>query len=109
MVTPRSCSHLTLVSPRRNHSSSANTDRVWIFFVVTSGKPAARSKRIWCPKTDRVPVPVRSPFSRPSSRIRRTRSRYCCTASQYLRPPPPPPSHDGGLDNDRVSEHQHPG
>ena len=38
---PRSCSHLTLVSPRRNHSSSPNTDRVWIFFVVTSGKPVA--------------------------------------------------------------------
>ena len=69
-VTPRSCSHFTLVSPRRNHSSSAKTARVCTFLVVTSGKPAARSKRIWWPKTLRVPVPVRSPFSTPSSRMR---------------------------------------
>ena len=62
MLTPRSCSHLTLVSPRRNHSSSANTERVWTFLVVTSGNPTARSKRIWCPNTLRVPVPVRSSF-----------------------------------------------
>ena len=39
IVTPRSCSHLTLVSPRRNHSSSAKTERVCTFLVVTSGKP----------------------------------------------------------------------
>ena len=51
MVMLRSWSHLTFVSPRRNQSSSPNTDRVWIFFVVTSGNPAVRSKRIWCPKT----------------------------------------------------------
>src|SRR5215213_1190644 len=80
---PRSCSHFTLVSPRMNHNSSPNTDRVCTFLVVTSGKPAARSKRIWCPKTLRVPVPVRSPFSTPSSRTRRTSSRYCCTGSPY--------------------------
>src|SRR4051812_13295106 len=79
MVTPRSWSHFTLVSPRRNHSSSAKTDRVWTFFVVTSGKPADRSKRIWWPKTESVPVPVRSGFSTPSSRTRVRRSRYCCT------------------------------
>src|SRR4051794_15351886 len=76
---PRSWSHFTLVSPRRNHSSSPNTERVWIFLVVTRGKPARRSKRIWWPKTERVPVPVRSPFSTPSSRTRWRRSRYCCT------------------------------
>ena len=32
--------------------------------VVTSGKPSARSKRIWWPKTLRVPVPVRSVLAR---------------------------------------------
>ena len=34
------------------------------FFVVSSGKPWRRSKRIWWPKTDNVPVPVRSSFAR---------------------------------------------
>ena len=53
------------MSPRRNQSSSPTTAGTCTFFVVTSGKPAARSKRIWCPKTLSVPVPVRSPFSRP--------------------------------------------
>ena len=38
------------------------------FLVVTSGKPSARSKRIWWPKIERVPVPVRSVFSTPVSR-----------------------------------------
>ena len=31
-----------MVSPRRNHSSSANTDRVCTFLVVTSGKPVGQ-------------------------------------------------------------------
>ena len=78
IVMPRSWSHLTLVSPRMNHSSSPKIDRVCTFLVVTSGNPSARSKRIWWPKTLRVPVPVRSDFSTPSSRIRRRRSRYAC-------------------------------
>ena len=26
------------------------------FLVVTSGKPSLRSKRIWCPNTERVPI-----------------------------------------------------
>ena len=39
-------------------------DRGCTFFVVTSGKPRRRSKRIWWPKTLRVPVPVRSPSRR---------------------------------------------
>ena len=81
IVTPRSCSHFTLVSPRRNHSSSAKTERVCTFFVVTSGKPSVRSNRIWWPKTLRVPVPVRSDFSAPSSRMRWRRSRYTCMGS----------------------------
>src|SRR4051812_2330139 len=68
-----------LVSPRRNHSSSANTERVCTFLVVTSGKPAVRSKGIWCPNTLRVPVPVRSLLAAPSSRMRWRRSRYCRT------------------------------
>src|ERR1051326_6528661 len=46
------------------------------FLVVTSGKPWARSKRIWWPNTDSVPVRVRSRFSTPLARIRSIRSRY---------------------------------
>src|SRR6202171_2636673 len=46
------------------------------FLVVTSGKPAARSKRIWWPNTERVPTPVRSRFSTPSASTRSMRSRY---------------------------------
>src|SRR5471030_1011751 len=48
------------------------------FLVVTSGNPWARSKRIWWPKMERVPVPVRSVFSTPRSRASRNRSRYWC-------------------------------
>ena len=44
------------------------------FLVVTSGKPCPRSKRIWWPKTDFVPVPVRSALVTPSARMRRRRS-----------------------------------
>ena len=39
MVTPRSCSQRTLVSPRRNHSSSRMIDLRCSFLVVSSGKP----------------------------------------------------------------------
>lgn len=41
------------------------------------GKPLLRSKRIWHPKVEMVPVPVRSRFSTPSSRTRCKRSKYC--------------------------------
>ena len=49
-----------LLSPDRNHSNSWMIERRCSFLVVTSGKPAERSKRIWCPNTLSVPVPVRS-------------------------------------------------
>src|SRR3954469_5468395 len=104
IVTPRSWSHFTLVSPRRNHSSSAKTERVWTFLVVTSGNPSARSKRIWWPKTESVPVPVRSDFSTPSSRTRDRRSRYCCTVPNLAA--------DRDLPDDRgagVASHPHRG
>ena len=55
-----------LVSPARNHSSSWMIAFSGSFLVVSIGKPAARSKRIWWPNTDSVPVPVRSCFSAPS-------------------------------------------
>jgi squalene cyclase len=57
----------TLLEPCRNHSSSWMIERRCSFLVVTSGKPALRSKRIWWPNTERVPVPVRSVFSTPCS------------------------------------------
>ena len=47
IVTPCSCSERTFPSPRRNQRSSFATDGKCTFFVVTSGKPSARSKRIW--------------------------------------------------------------
>src|SRR5580698_11599966 len=46
------------------------------FLVVTSGKPSLRSNRIWWPKIDSVPVPVRSCFSAPSASTRSINSRY---------------------------------
>ena len=42
------------------------TDLKCTFFVVTSGKPSARSKRIWYPNVLTVPVPVRSLLGAPS-------------------------------------------
>src|SRR5687768_9174187 len=47
------------------------------FFVVTSGKPSFRSKRIWWPKTLRVPVPVRSVLGVPCVCTWRMKSSYC--------------------------------
>src|SRR5262249_14646396 len=76
IVTPCSLRYLTLVSPARNQSSSWTIDLRCSFLVVVSGKPSARSKRIWWPNTDSVPVPVRSRFSAPSARIRSISSWY---------------------------------
>src|SRR5688500_17878137 len=76
MVTPWSCSQPTLLSPRRNHSSSTAIDLKCTFFVVTSGKVCERSYRSRSPKRLTVPVPVRSSFGVPCSRIRRSRSSY---------------------------------
>src|SRR5690606_9747414 len=84
MVTPFSRSQRVLVSPFRNQISSLTIERRCSFFVVTSGKPSARSKRICQPKTERVPTPVRSAFSTPRSRTWRIRSRYCLIARSVL-------------------------
>ena len=65
-----------LVSPLRNHSSSWMMLFRCTFLVVTSGKPSARSNRIWGPNTDTVPVPVRSVFTVPVSRMWRSRAWY---------------------------------
>ena len=46
------------------------------FFVVTSGKPSFRSKRIWWPNTLRVPVPVRSALATPCVNTWRMKSSY---------------------------------
>ena len=82
-----------LVEPRdvgrrrgRTRSARATTEGTCTFFVVTSGKPSRRSKRIWCPNTDSVPVPVRSSLRTPSSSARRRRSRYCFTRSDCAYP-----------------------
>ena len=80
-----------LVSPGRNHSSSWMIDFRCSFLVVTSGKPPARSKRIWWPNTDSVPVPVRSLLRTPWSSTWRIRSRYWRMAAfvppNFRRPP----------------------
>lgn len=45
-------------------------------FVVSSGNPFARSKRICWPNSEIVPVPVRSFLRLPSMRILRSESSY---------------------------------
>src|SRR3989339_872118 len=65
------------VSPRRNHRSSWMMERVWSFFVVSSGKPSLRSSRNCRPNTLNVPVPVRSALLLPFSYTSLRRSRYC--------------------------------
>src|SRR5574341_1276373 len=65
-----------LVSPFRNHSSSWMMDLRCTFLVVSSGNPALRSKRSCAPKTESVPVPVRSFLRAPCSSTWRIRSRY---------------------------------
>src|SRR5262249_22998842 len=82
IVTPWSRKYLMLVSPLRNHNSSCTIAFRGRRFVVSIGKPAARLKRIWCPKIDKVPVPVRSCLSAPSARIRSSRSWYWSMASR---------------------------
>ena len=57
MVTLRSCSQRTLVSPRRNHSSSMTIVPKDMRLVVTSGKPfAGRSARLVAKEALRVDV-----------------------------------------------------
>ena len=41
-------------------------DLRWSFFVVSSGKLSRKSKRACAPKTESVPVPVRSVRGRPA-------------------------------------------
>src|SRR5512145_3216125 len=79
MVTPRSCSQRTFVSPRKNQRSSYRMDFRWSFFVVRRGKLDSRLKRSCLPNTDSVPVPVRSALCAPRSSTSATRSRYCCS------------------------------
>src|SRR3954447_22619967 len=73
-----------LVSPLRNQSSSCTIAFNGSRLVVSIGKPAERLKRIWWPKIDNVPVPVRSCFSAPSARIRSSRSWYWFMASHLF-------------------------
>ena len=72
------------VSPFKNHNNSTIIERRCTFFVVTSGNPLDKSKRIWCPKIEVVPVPVLSPLKVPSSKIRRSKSWYCCILKSRL-------------------------
>ena len=51
-------------------------DLRWTFLVMTSGKPAFSGKRICAPKTENVPVPVRSALGFPCSKTCRSKSRY---------------------------------
>src|SRR5438270_13810545 len=76
MRTPRACRSFTSELPARNQRSSATTDRKASRLVVTAGNPRDRSKRIISPNTARVPMPVRSARSSPSSSAFRRMSRY---------------------------------
>src|SRR5699024_9708870 len=53
--------------------------------VVTSGKPSDRSNRIWWPKIERVPVPVRSDFGVPCSSTCRSRAAYAVVTATATR------------------------
>ena len=64
------------VSPFRNHSNSWMIERKCSFFVVSTGKVSPTGNRACAPKTDSVPVPVRSPLARPSLKTSRNKSRY---------------------------------
>src|SRR5882762_4852324 len=79
MCTPSACRSFTSELPARNQSSSATTARNASRLVVTAGNPRERSKRIISPNTARVPMPVRSARSSPSSSAFRKMSRYCRT------------------------------
>lgn len=68
---------LMLVAPRRNQRSSLRIASKRTFLVVTIGKPSRRSYFFWTPKTEMVPVPVRSVLVSPFSRTSLIRSRYC--------------------------------
>src|SRR2546422_10330320 len=81
MCTPSACSSLTSELAARNQSSSATTARKASRFVVTAGKPASSEKRITSPKIARVPTPVRSARSSPSSSALRRIARYRSTVS----------------------------
>ena len=47
---------------------------------LPSGKPSARSKRIWYPNVLTVPTPVRSDFGTPFAKTWRTKSSYWAMA-----------------------------
>src|SRR5579875_710685 len=55
------------------------------FLVVSRGKPATSANRIWWPKTDKVPTPVRSFLTTPSRRMRSISSRYWRMARDRMR------------------------
>src|SRR6185437_2118307 len=74
-----------LVSPRRNQRSSWMIERTCIFFVVRRGKQSRRSNRSCAPKTEKVPVLVRSNFHFPFLRTKR-RSRWYCSIQLLPRP-----------------------
>src|SRR5207249_9742307 len=63
-------------------------DLMCSFLVVSNGNPgpsSRKSNRVCAPKTDNVPVPVRSLRGRPWSSTSRSRSWYCRTAKFYRR------------------------
>ena len=62
-----------------NQRSSCMTEGQCIFFVVTAGKTIVQGISFDVQKQKSVPVPVRSPFFTPSSRILLSRSRYVST------------------------------
>lgn len=72
----RTCSVAAEVSPEMNQRSSSATPRQKTALVVSSGKTSPRrSKRSCAPKSERVPVPVRSPRRFPRAITSRTSSR----------------------------------
>ena len=73
--------YLIFVSPCKNHNNSLLIKPNATRFVVKSGNPFCKSKRIWYPNTLFVPVPVRSVLIVPSSKIFLSKSLYCFVIS----------------------------
>src|SRR5699024_7700354 len=69
--------NLTFVSPFKNHKSSDATNLNRTLLVVSKGNPLLRSKRIWLPNLEYVPVFVLSLFIFPSFNTNLHKSRYC--------------------------------
>ena len=85
MLTPRSCSQRTLVSPRRNQSSSRTIDLICSFLVVSSGKPCGQVEAdLAAEHAQRAGAGAVALRRTPLARMSASRSRYCRSAYRLV-------------------------